>query len=305
MRVNVSSVQDFMQCRFRWWCRWVMNRVPVAESPALDAGKLLHRAFEFHERSGEPLDKCLRDDCDTFRHKIPLQHPAAQPGLLKAVEMMEDLVEAMPLWRDKFKVTEVLEVEQAHEWDDPEVEDLTWLLRPDRVVVVGNRVWHQQRRGLAAGQNFGTYTRLALRHYHEHLYARVLQGQYCSPTRKYGGTIFDLVRKLKFRTNVGKKNEKTKTAEEMFYQQAVAYDLRSGLHRSVMNSLYSHVEEMRRVIRLWEEDDVVPAPNEKLNGGFSGSSEDPYFKVLIGEIELDDEDYFKEREDQYAGTPEE
>jgi hypothetical protein len=277
-----------------------MNRVPVVSAPALDAGKLLHQAFELHEKTGDPLDLSLKACCLAFRTKIPDEHPAAHVNLYKSVETMEDLIEAMPLWKDKFPITEVLEVEQPSEWQDPVQLDVMWLVRPDKVIVLNKRIWHQQRRGLAASVNFGMYTRLAKRHYHEHLYGLVLSDKYKSRRLKYGGTLFDLTRKLKFRTNVGKKNEATKTAEEMFYQQPVTYDLKSPLHKSVMWALREHVRGMREVTRNWEEKQIIPAPNDKMNGGYGGNSEDPYFRVLIGEIGLDNDEVFKAREDTYA-----
>lgn len=305
---NVSSVQDFMTCRFRWWCKWVKNRVPVASSPALDAGKILHRAFEEHFTKEVPLDKALARECKTYRKLLKTAHPAAVPSGIKAVEQMEDLIEAMPMWKDHFKIDEVLEVEKPFEWEDPETPfDLTWLGRPDRVVVIKNRIYHEQNRGLAAGMNFGMYTRLAKRHYHEHLYPYPLIEKYITQSKrkkplKWGGTLFNLVRKLKYRTNVGKKNEATKTAEEMFYQQPIAYDLNSSLHKSVMMSLRYHVREMIRAQERWEMHGEIPAPNEKMNGGFSGNSDDPFFRVLIGEVKLNDNEVFKDREDLYENA---
>lgn len=316
-RVNVSSVQSFASCRFRWWCEWIMNRVPVATSPALDAGRLLHRAFEVHFRDGVPLDVSLQRECAEFRRLIPAAHPAARPSAYKAVEQMEDLIEALPLWKDTWDFDEVLEVEEPFEMEDyiphPRSggllggEHIVWIGRPDRVVRTGNLIWHSQNRGLASGMNFGTYQRLGKRHYHEHLYAEGLAKKYPSRkvgrkrvTLKYGGTWFNLVRKLKFRTNVGKKNEAVKTAADMFWQGALSINLDSPLHKSVMMTLRQHVAEMIRVKDLWENHGIIPAPNDKLNGGFSGNSEDPYFKLLIGETTLDDPEVFKAREDTYA-----
>lgn len=306
--VNVSSIQDFMQCRFRWWCKWVMNRVPVVESPALDAGRLLHRIFEEHFTSGISLVQAANEQCASYRLIVPTCHPAAQPNAYKALQVIEDLIEAFPLWQDTFPISEVLEVEQPFEWEQY---GILWRGRPDRVVVSGKgRIWHEQNRGLAASMNFGTYTRLAKRHYHEHLYAEFLSSKYCSRKAQrssartrplvVGGTVFNLVRKLKYRTNVGKKNEQTKTAAEMFNQQILSIDLRGKHHEAVMLAMRQHVHEMIRTETLWNENSVIPAPNEKMNGGFSGSSEDPYFKVLIGEISLEDDTVFKDREDTYA-----
>jgi hypothetical protein len=307
-RFNVSAVKQFYQCRFRWWAQFVMNRVPLVTPAALDGGKILHRAFErFEKTDGLSLADALASECKEFRDKIPNEHPAARSTLEKAVVTFEDVIEAMHLWRDRFPVDAVLEVEKAHEWRDPEMPNVSWLLRPDKVVVIGGRIWHAQRRGLAASKNFATYVRLQNRSYHEHLYMEVLAEKYCTRKTKLmpGGTVFDLLRKLKYRTNVGKKNEATKTAEDMFYQQAMVVNLKGPLHESVMMSLRQHAQDMIDATRRWQDEGIIPAPNEDQNGGYSGSSEDPYFKVLIGETTLDDNEVFKDREDQYAERTEE
>ena len=308
-RVNVSSIQSFYQCRFRWWCTYVMNRVPIATSPALDAGKLLHTIFEDHFNGVSTLEQAASSRCAAFRELIPSAHLTAQTSALKAVQTIEDLTEAFPLWEDKYPITKALEVEEPFEYTDKVEPWILWMGRPDRVVVIQNGIYHEQNRGLAAGTNFGTYTRLQKRSYHEHLYGEYLMKKYCRPWVKkapakwtYRGTFFNLVRKLKFRTYVGKKNETTKTAAEMFYQQPIPLDMTGGLHQAVMLAARQHVTDMRECERRWREDGVIPAPNEKMNGGFSGNSEDPYFKLLIGEVTLDDNEVFKDREDMYASA---
>jgi len=285
----------------------VQNRVPVASSPALDAGKLLHTIFEAYFNGEEPLEKIAMSQCAEFRRGIWLEHPSSQPTLNKAVQTIEDMIEAFPLWTDHYPVTESLEVEEPFEYQDPEVPWLVWRGRPDNVIVIADRIYHRQNRGLAASMNFGTYARLQKRSYHEHLYGEHLAKKYAKKKNKkgkvlkYGGTQFNLVRKLKFRTNVGKKNENTKTPAEMFWQHIVNYDMESGFHSAVMFSMRQHVMEMKQII----ESGVIPAPNEKMNGGYGGNSEDPYFRVLIGEISLEDVEVFKDRKDTYAPVTEE
>src|SRR5689334_15817264 len=168
-RVNVSSVQSFSQCRFRWWCEYVMNRVPVATAPALDAGRLLHRIFE-HAFLGRDITLAAKTECAEYRRLIMAGPAAARYNAEKSLTIIEDLIEALPLWQDKFRVDEVLEVEEAFEWEDPEMDGVIWIGRPDRGIRQGRRIWHVQNRGLASSMNFATYCRLALRHYHEHLY---------------------------------------------------------------------------------------------------------------------------------------
>jgi hypothetical protein len=84
----------------------------------------------------------------------------------------------------------------------------------------------------------------------------------------------------------------------------MSVNLKGPLHGSVMMSLRQHVVEMQRCIALWETAGLIPAPSEDQNGGYSGSSEDPYFKVLMGETTLDDPKLFKDRQDQYAEATE-
>lgn len=299
MKVNVSEVSSFMQCRFRWWCEYVMNRVPIATAPALDGGRLLHRIFERHFTQRITLLEAAIDEMEAYR-RLMLDAPAAAlPNAEKALRIIEDLAEALPLWEDKFQYDAVLEVEEAHEYPDPMLPGLIWQMTPDRVLLVGGDIVHEQNRGLAPGMNFATYKRLQNRSYHEHLYLEALAAKH---RRKVRGTVFNLVRKLKFRTNVGKRNEETKTANEMFWQGLLPVDLEGGLHRSVMMSLRQHAVDIIRAREMWERDSFIPAPNEKMNGGYSGNSEDPYFRVLMGEIRLEDDTYFKPRESRYSAT---
>ena len=284
-----------------------MNRVPRRDSPALPLGKVLHLIFEDHF-GGVSMAKAVESRLQEYIAS------AAGDVDTRVVTGITDIAEALPLWEDTFPVDHVLEVEATFELQDVEMNDLIWIGRPDRVVLSGGRIWHVQNRGLAANTNFGTYINLAKRHYHEHLYAEALALKYPVGTilakakrgrsrlvvGGYGGTIFNLVRKLKYRTYVGTSREVVKSKEEMFWQGPLSINLKGPLHESVMMSLRQHASEMLRVTREWNYHNIIPAPNEKMNGGFSGSNEDLYFKVLIGEIKLADDTFFKDREDTYA-----
>jgi hypothetical protein len=132
--------------------------------------------------------------------------------------------------------------------------------------------------------------------------------------RGYGGTFFNLMRKLKYRTKITKANPlgEVKTYDEMFLQHPMSITVldpdavtssQSGmLHYNVMECVLKHAHQMRMVRDHWLDDpvmDALPAPNEDLNGGPYGNSRDEYFRVLIGEIDLMDDRYFKDREDTY------
>jgi hypothetical protein len=298
--VNVSSVQDFMQCRYRWVCKWVLNRVPRREGDALALGKAIHVIFERHFREGVPLQAAAFSEHSAIQAQMVDMPPWDREVAQRTLDKLEELHEAWPLWRDTYPMdVSVLEVEEPFTIEFPEMPGVVFRGRPDRVCIMAGQVWHVQNRGLAAQMNFGTYARLAKRHMHEHLYAEHLARKYAGDGG-YGGTLFNLVRKLKFRTYVGKKNEKVRTAAEMFWQHPMSVRLDSLNHRTVMEDLFDHVDEMRRIEARVLGGGRLPAPNDKMNGGFSGSSEDPYFKLMIGEIELRDDEWFKDREETYA-----
>ena len=300
IKVNVSSIQSFMACRFRWWCEWVMNRTPRNTSPALTGGKIIHEIFEGHFQNGEALQTAANMAVTKYKRLLPALTDAELKNAEESIKIITDLDEAWPLWQDKFPFEKMLECEKPFEIVIPWLaKDITWLGRPDYIGVCLGRIWHRQNRGLAAGMNFGTYLALAKRHYHEHLYAEYAAEEYKHLGLRYGGTVWNLVRKLKFRTNVGKKNEQTKTAEEMFFSQASPVNLKSPLHKAVMMAARDHVYEMDRVRREWDQESKIPPPNEKMNGGYGGNALDPYFLVLTGEIKLSDDKWFKDREDMY------
>jgi hypothetical protein len=266
--------------------------VPATDAPALGFGKLLHCIFEDYFNGMEMKDAIEKGLYD-YAHG-----GGSDP---RVVSLVSDLAEALCQWREQFPVTEVLEVEEPFELVDAVDPRVIWLGRPDRMVITGGKLWHMQNRGLGAQTNFGVYTRLAKRHYHEHIYAEAMHKKY--PEYKYGGTIFNLVRKLKYRTYVGTVREAVKSLEEMFWQGVVTLDLDGPLHASVMMSMRQHADEMIRCHERWHTDEFIPAPNEKMNGGFNGNYEDEYFQVLIGKVSLDDNSIFKNREDTYAPTP--
>lgn len=295
--VNVSSVSDFMQCRFRWVLKWVENRVPRKESPALAEGKLLHLIFEDHMKGLLTMKESVEYHCAKWKAQATNEHERFIAE--KAVAGIMDRAEALEQWTDHWEWDiPVLEAEEPFKIVHPYDDSIEIQGRPDRVGVQNKRLWHVQHRGLAGSMNFAVYTDLAKRHYHEHVYAVALAQKY--PQYKYGGTMFNLVRKLKYRTNVGKKNEAVKKLSEMFWQWPVSIDLKSPLHEHVMMSLLIHIQEMRRVEEAYNADGQMPAPNEKMNGGFSGSTIDPYFRILTGEASLEDDSLFKDREDTYA-----
>ncbi len=307
---NVSEMQDFQRCRFRWWAKWVQNYVPKHEAQPLGFGKLIHRIFETYHGGQYNMAECIALHRTEWVTKM---ETAGMNGLdivdisigTKVLKQLDDITEALVLWQDVYPMEiDCLEVEEPFEIDLGD--GIVGRGRPDRVAVRHGLLWHVQHKALAAGTHFAVFTDLAKRSYHEHLYAEALWKKYkCHvAVRGYGGTHFDLIRKLKYRTNITKANPlgKCKDYEEMFQQVPMSVDLDSPLHHHVMDSIKQHAAEMRACRTLCAAG-FIPAPNENMNGGAFGNSPDEYFRVLTGEYELGDDRYFKQREDTYE-TPE-
>lgn len=317
MKLNVSEVQDFMRCKYRWWAKWVMNRVPRVTATPLTVGKLIHSVFEDHLQNQTPMKDAVAARRSEFLNTMSTETniKLIERGR-EALDVLDGLTEALEQWRDTFEMDyPVVEVETPFEWPDPEIKDLIWIGRPDRTSFHRGYVWHNQIKNLAAGVNFAVFTDLQQRSYHEHLYAEALTARYCGPSGftlpdgehfppgalKYGGTLFTLVRKLKYRTNVTKNNPegKVKNITEMFWQSPMAIDLDGDTHKHVMRSLRQHARSIREAQEEWYAFGTVPPPNENMNGGSFGNSPDEYFRVLTGDASLDDNRLFMDREDTY------
>jgi hypothetical protein len=301
--VNITSVNDFTACPWRWWAKWIQNRVPIHDSVPLTFGKMGHIIFEdVHKGLGS-----FREVIQSRRaewHEQMIQEPDEFNRMVmqKALQTLDDMAEALPQWKDGYEFEiPCLEIEQPFEYKL--MPGIILHGRPDRVGVMAGQLWHCQHKFLAAGTHFGTYIELAKRNYHEHSYLEALHLKY--PQYPIGGTLFDLIRKLKFRTNIGKKNEATKTYEEMFMQFPMSISLDSPLHQHVMENIKAHIKEMRRVEVAYGVSGVIPAPNEGANGGYFHNQPDDYFYVLTGERSLDDDRYFKPRQETYVATEKE
>lgn len=307
--VNVSSINDFMQCRFRWLCKWVENRVPAEDARALRFGKMLHKLYEYHlggmNLSMREAVAKVRNEWEVAKEKTTPDTPDWQL-VRDALDDLAQMEEPLLLWKDRYPFdVPVLEVEQPFEYPLPYDPSIILRGRPDRVGVYMGRLYHVQNRSLASGVNFPLYLELSKRSYHEHLYAAALAQKY--PQWTYGGTFFNLYRKLKYRKKATKPQEARgelgdilHEVSEIFWQHPMGIDLDGQVHKHVMESIYHHVLDMKDTEAAYKTHGYIPPPNEKLNGGPYGNMIDPYYRVLTGEIQLSDDRYFKNREDTYV-----
>jgi hypothetical protein len=298
-----------------------MNWVPKEEPEPLVFGRLLHVIFERHARGNTMSQAIAGTRVEWYKKAINSTDEFERVVMMNSIEQLDDITEALIQWKDAYEFEiPVLEAEEPFELPlqgEMDMGSIVLVGRPDRVAVMAGKLWHVQNRGLAPGINFGVYTDLAKRHYHEHVYAEALNHKYCGKGNalitgskycqyNYGGTVFNLVRKLKYRTKITKKNPEGETKElsEMFYQYPMSIDLKSPLHEHIMDCVKEYAYRMRSAEFGWRDDGIIPPPNEAANGGFFHNKPDVYFRVLCGEVELGDPRFFKRRIDPYLVTNE-
>jgi hypothetical protein len=143
------------------------------------------------------------------------------------------------------------------------------------------------------------YRNLARWDMHELLYAWALAQKY--PERPYGGTLFNIMKKVQYRGKPTKKDPEGKILRpisEILWQFPVT--MTKDRIQRCLDDLVWTAEEMERTV-----EDITqgrePAINRNLNAGYFGNSFDPYVDVFDGRVDLMDNTKFKDREDPYAG----
>lgn len=293
--VSVTEMKDFLRDRWRWYAAWVLNRVPRRHQTALDVGKAFHRAMELHLTLGMP---------PAGAHTVVLQEMQAAldnarregryedaDDLLKALREFTQLASHMAAFRDAWKFERTLAIEKPLEGPSLIVRnEKRWRIRgiPDRVVVMQGKTWHVQNRALDGKRNIILYNELLARDMHENLYAWLIQHAY--PDWEHGGTLLNVVRKLKAERN---------PESALWYQQPVGIDSFS-VARAVQRARLIAMEmaNSEELAEKFGHDALIDNPG--LDGGWYGNSRDGYVDVLFGRATLQDDTLFRDREETYG-----
>lgn len=293
--ISVSSINDFQRCRARWCLRWLENRVPITVPQALTTGTLVHQAFEEHfSFTGKTLPRPPIGDVLSLL-LVKLEKTLLTENEQKAYIECLGLVEPLNLWTDQFPITRTLEVEEPFALPLPGT-TLTFQGRPDRVVLAYGKVWHMQHKTIGASRDLGLFVSLARRNLHELTYATHLAAKY--PDWDYGGTIYNVVRKLKYRSTSKKDDGKIlHTPEEMFLQTMIPID--SAEQECAWSDVTVLAKEMEQVAANYFSGWFPPA-TRGMDAGLYSNSIDPYTAVLSGDADIQDNTLFMGREDKYA-----
>jgi len=283
--VTVSEMQDFLKCQWRWYAKYRLNRVPRKWSPALILGTAVHDIFERHF-NGDLLPDAFAEVsyqlAKSLRHLDPAEGAAARQAHAELQKYRPQIVG----FTDRMRIDETLEVEKAFEL--PLMARRDWVLqgRPDRVVRVGDVVYHYQHKTLAANRSLDTFSQLVQRSMHEGLYGYYLAQKY-NGSLTYGGTILNVVMKKVV-------EDPTKGGFQTIIQvDAIDRDRAYVRARGI-------VAEMERAERFAEHGGINALLDNPLeDGGPFGNSLDGYLPALTGRRTLDDPMYFMDREERY------
>lgn len=306
--ISGTSIAAFLDCPQRWAYAWIANRVPRVTPTPFTVGKMIHAAFELHFKDGAPLDQALRT-------QLPEDDVFLSEHEAKAVREVNNLVEPLAHWADAYPIDETLETEEPFEFPIEGTDGVQFRGRPDRVVRMGNHVFHMQHKTTGAGTDLGLFISNARRSLHELLYGWWLEQKYCDPnypmpamTKEdmrpgqvrfltYGGTIYNIVRKLQYKSRAKATPGKVlHDPQEFFLQTLIGIDPK--LQRQALAELPVLVEDMQRTAERYLSGRPVPS-NRRLDGGYYGSRQDLYTRVILGEISLQDDKYFMDREETY------
>lgn len=287
--VTVTEIQDYLSCEWRWYAKWVLNRVPRRYSSALILGSAVHNIFKAHFK-GYPLDSAFVTEhvnMNVFlRGATDPAWAAAQAGAMK------DLLRFRPQivgFRDKFKIDETLEVEEEFQ-----IPLGPWIFRgrPDRVVRMGQKCRHMQHKTVALNKSVETYLYVLQRSLHETMYGDTLAKKYGG--LEYAGSIINLIRKGVAKPGI--------TTEGLGFQALISIDpidrMRSMMRARLIVERMVQAEETGKQHGI---DALIDNPLE--DAGVFGNSLDGYLPVLQGKTTLDDETLFTNREETYDVIP--
>jgi len=289
--ISVSSITDFQNDRLRWVYKWLENRVPRSVPQALITGKIVHKSFEngFNNNTGPSVELA--------KLLVPFEGSILMDREQKSYDELKGMVEPLSFWKDQFPITRTLEVEEPFEYPLPN--GLIFQGRPDRVVEVFGKVMHVQNKTIGAARDIGQFITLARRNLHELLYGEYLSRKY--PTMPYGGTIYNIIRKLKYRGKTVTKAEPLgkilNTPESMFMQTVIGLDEKAM--EQARADLHSIATDMLETTMKYYHGVTIPS-NRSLDGGIYGNHIDPYTLVMMGEASLEDDSLFMDREQTYA-----
>jgi hypothetical protein len=267
----------------------VAGRAPRGVGAALTVGIILHMVFEaFFKNEIEDMG----DHLTKLMNEMPENKKKERATLAELVDPLRE-------WKEELPIQETLEVEEPFEFEIENANGIKFQGRPDRVVKCMDKVFHYQHKSMGQGRDVGAYISLARRSLHELVYGLVLEEKY-KDIADYGGTIYNLIRKLQYRSKAkGKEGKILRPASAFFSQTFVGVDREEQV--KAMLELPYLANMMNATTTAYLNGDMV-VPHREADAGYNGYGIDAYTPVIMGEADLDDDRLFMPKDDLYAVT---
>lgn len=282
MRVNVSAVKAFQHCQLDWYWRFCLRRVPRA-APAipLSVGSCFH-AYAEQRSLGFSHDESLI--AFTATRDAFLSDPSPDEWQRKFIDEITRLGGLLAHYTERFVPEDTLMVEEP-------IETAlsgglhTLIGRPDRVIRFAGKWWHMQYRTLSDRTPIGVYIKSRERDLHELAYAWLIAGKFRLSPDEYGGSYFNIVRKLS-----------TKAIHERpleaFVQELIPLDWSQVL--TAIDDIGCIAFEMDRVMS-----NLSPIQNRDADLNRFGNVLSPYYEARAGRISIHDDAHFMTAPDPY------
>jgi hypothetical protein len=184
-------------------------------------------------------------------------------------------------WTSQYEV-ETIAVEQVLDKQLPGSAHILYGT-PDRVVRWQGQFWHVQNRTLSATTPIAPYLRAASLNMHELAYAWLISQHGMTP---YGGTLFNIIRKLKL---IGAKGKALHTPEECFVQEFIP--LSAARIRDCLAEITRAADQMA----FYAADPPQSLCTESCILGRFGNKLCAYFDVCNGDAALSDDSMYEDK----------
>lgn len=286
MKVSVSEIKAFLTDQQEWQYAYILKRSPKRIETALEVGSFWHVLMEnFYKKSrSKPAALTAAQEWLVERLDIPMD----SNDLEKYEKIQTECAKLMQLfslhWSDPCPESETIAVEQPIEHI---VQGYALIGKPDRIIRYQDKFWHMQHRTLSDRTNIPLYLEAAQRDLHELVYAYLCVNHYNLTYDRWGGTLFNIVRKLS-------QKRIDESPESAFVQAFIPIDKRQIFDAiAEVRQVFTDMEGIRAGIR-------TPIANRDMEKGRFGNVLSPYFKVKTGELKLDNDTFFSNTIDRYA-----
>lgn len=283
MRVNVSAVKSFQRNPRRWWYEYSLKRIPKTRTVALDVGTAVHRVLADHFLGREMPTALNAGRAYVYDMRQTMLTHAQFEAAEDLVKEWEGLVPLLEAWTSKYEVQTVKVEEEL--WKQLPGSEHVLYGTPDRVVRWNGAFWHVQNRTLSGSTPIAPYLRAASLNLHELAYAWLIREHGMIP---YGGTLFNIIRKLKL---MGAKGKPLHAPEECFVQEFIP------LTEDHINAAIAEITRTARAMSDYIAHPPASICTEACVLGRYGNSLCPYFDVCMGEASLEDESLFVNRDE--------